>query len=106
MLYNEDMAEIDIDLLIWEDWNRTHIWERHQLAQEEVEEVCYGDPERLKVEDTHNNRFRVIRPKHDGKLLVIILAPEGEGRYYVVTAKPPKRQELRRYQQWRAEKQA
>jgi uncharacterized DUF497 family protein len=81
----------------------TRRWERHQLTPEQVEEVCYGSPENILVEETHSSRLRVIGPKNNGKLLVIILAQEGPNTYYVVTAKPPKRQELRRYQDWKGD---
>jgi len=95
------MASFDIQALIWDEWNEAHIWERHQLVRAEIEEVCYGDPEHVLVEDTHHGRYRVIGPKRDGKILVVILAPEGEGSFYVVTAKQTKRQELRRYIDWK-----
>ena len=88
---------IEIQELVWDEHNVLHIWERHQLTPEQVEEVCHADPKDILVEETYNNRLRIIAPRPDGKLLVVILASEGEGSYYVVTAKPPKRQELRRY---------
>ncbi len=98
------MATIDIQELLWElGVNDAHIWERHQLTRAEVEAVCYNDPERLKVEDAKEGRLRIIGPKQDGKLLVIILSPQGDGVFYPVTAKPPKRQEIRRYNTWRTE---
>ena len=106
MLYNRDMAEIDIQELLWEpEINEAHIWERHHRTRAEVEEVCYGNPEHIKVEDAKEGRIRVIGPRQDGRLLVIILSPQGSGVFYPVTAKPPKRQELRRYDAWRTEKE-
>lgn len=106
MIYNGGTATIDIQVLLWEPGvNDAYIWERHRLTRAEVEEVCYGDPEWLKVEDANVGRLRVIGPKHDGKLLVVILSPQGNGVFYPVTAKPPKRQEIRRYNAWKQEKQ-
>lgn len=101
------MIEIDIKTLIWEPGiNDLHIWERHHRTREEVEEVCYGNPVWLKVEDAKEGRLRVIGPRADGKrLLVVILAPQGNGVFYPVTAKPPNRQEQRRYNAWKEEKQ-
>ena len=102
------MADIDIKGLLWElGINDVHIWERHHLTVADVEEVCYGDPEWLKVEEAKEGRYRIIEPKRNGKLLVIILAAQGSkgGIFYPVTAKPPKRQELRRYNEWKAGKQ-
>jgi uncharacterized DUF497 family protein len=71
------MKDVDIQEIRWDDWNKAHIWERHQLTPEQVEEVCYGSPENILVEETHSSRLRIIGPKNDGKLLVIILAQEG-----------------------------
>ncbi|MBF6591035.1 MAG: hypothetical protein IVW57_10995 [Ktedonobacterales bacterium] len=100
------MAELDIQEFIWEPGiNDTHIWERHHRTREEVEDVCYGDPKWLKGEDTKEGRLRVIGPRADGKrLLAIILASQGSGSFYPVTAKPPNRQERRRYTAWKEEK--
>jgi hypothetical protein len=42
-------------------------------------------------------------PWRDGKILVVILNPQGAGKFYPVTAKQPKRQELRRYNEWKAQ---
>jgi uncharacterized DUF497 family protein len=99
------MPKIDIHELDWDHVNEPHIWEKHHISRAEVEEVCYGDPENLLVEDAYNGRYRVIGPRQDGKLLVVILSPKGAGIYYPVTAKPTKRQELRRYQNWKEGKQ-
>ena len=97
------MKEVVIQEIRWDEWNKAHIWERHQLTPEQVEEVCYGSPEHILVEETHSKRLRIIGPKNDGKLLVVILAEEASHTFYVVTAKPPKRQELRRYHTWKGE---
>lgn len=97
------MKEVVIQEIRWDEWNKAHIWERHQLTPEQVEEVCYGSQENILVEETHSNRLRIIGPKNDGKLLVVILAGESSNTFYVVTAKPPKRQELRRYHNWKGE---
>ncbi len=105
MFYNTGMGVIDIQALLWEPGiNDAHIWERHHLSRAEVEEVCAGDPEELHVEEAHDARLRVIGPRRDGKLLVVILKPQGSGVFYPVTARPPKRQEIRRYNDWKAGK--
>lgn len=96
------MPKIEIAELEWDDVNAQHIWEKHHISREEVEEVCYGDPTHILVEDAHDGRYRVIGPRHNGKILVVILTAKGNGRFYPVTAKPTKRQELRRYTTWKA----
>lgn len=77
------MADIDIQELLWEpDINEAHIWERHHRTRAEVEEVCYGSPEFLKVEDAKEGRLRVIGRRQDGRLLVVILSPQGK-EYFI-----------------------
>ena len=98
------MAQIDIQELDWDHVNEQHIVEKHSITRDEVEAVCYGDPANLLVEDTHSGRYRVMGPRRDGKIMVVILSPKGGGRFYPVTAKPTKRQELRRYNEWKAGK--
>ena len=97
------MAEINIQELEWGVWNEAHILEKHGLSRAEIEEVCFGDAELLKAENVYDERIRVIGPKQNNKLLVIILSAKGNGKYFVVTAKQPKRQEIRRYTNWKAE---
>lgn len=99
------MMQIDILDLDWDHVNEQHIREKHRISRDEVEAVCFGDPATLLVEETHSGRYRVMGPRQDGKVLVVILAPEGGGKFYPVTARPTKRQELRRYNEWKASKQ-
>lgn len=98
------MLKIDIQVLLWDETNEKHILEKHHITRADVEEICYTDSSSFLVEDGHDGRYRVIGPRKDGKILVVILAPEDESRgiYYPVTAKQTKRQELRRYLAWKA----
>jgi uncharacterized DUF497 family protein len=61
-----------------------------------VEEVCQGD---YLVRQTYAGRFMVIGPNAAGNLLSAILAPEGDGAYYVVTARPSAKKERRIYRE-------
>lgn len=98
------MLQIDIQELLWDSFNERHMQEKHQITRADVEEICFSEPPTFFVEDGHDGRFRVIGPRNDGKILVVILAPEDteKGIYYPVTAKQTKRQELRRYMAWKA----
>ena len=88
--------------LVWDNFNEAHIWERHQLTRAEVEEVAYGPAEKLKVQQTYGGRFFVTGPKADRQLIVIILAPKGEDKFYPVSAKPADRKERHEYREWKA----
>ena len=96
------MEEIRILELVWNNTNIAHIWERHRVTRAEVEEVAYGQPQILKVEQTYAGRFLAIGPKADGTLLVLILAPKGPGRFYPVTAYPADNKDRREYEKWKA----
>jgi hypothetical protein len=79
--------------LIWDPWNVGHIL-RHEVSPEEVEEVCHSDHI---IRETYKGRLILIGPTVAGRLLAVVLAPEGGGAYYPVTARPASRKERRKY---------
>ncbi len=79
--------------LIWNDRNIAHI-ARHDVTSDEVEDVCQGE---FVSSETYKGRFRVVGPTKTGRMLTVILEPQGEEVYYPVTARPASRQERRRY---------
>lgn len=95
------MNEIRILELIWDSFNEAHIWERHQLTRADVEEVAYSSAELLKAQQTYGGRFFVTGPKADKRLLVLILAPKGAGKFYPVSARPADKKERLEYRQWK-----
>ncbi len=86
---------IEIRRLIWDDWNISHI-ARHAITPDDVEEVCQGN---YLVRQTYQGRFMVIGPNAAGNLLSVVLALEGEGTYYVVTARPSAKKERSIYRE-------
>ena len=76
------MLMIVIRRLLWDSWNIAHI-ARHDVSPDEVEEVCHGD---YMASETYKGRIRVVGPTRVGRLLTVILAPEGAETYYTVTA--------------------
>lgn len=95
ILYYNALRMIDVRQLIWDDSNVAHI-ARHEVVPEEVEDVCHDAPI---VSETYAGRLRVIGRTARGRILTVILAPESEGAYYVVTARPASRKERRLYQE-------
>lgn len=81
--------------LVWDAWNVDHI-ARHGVAPEEVEEVCHRE---TMTSETYNGRLRLLGTSFAGRMLTIILAPQGDDIYYPVTARPASRRERRRYEQ-------
>jgi uncharacterized DUF497 family protein len=96
------MKEICIVVLIWDDFNEAHIWERHQLTRARVEEVCYGDARNIQIDITYGGRLLIVGPGKDNKLYAIVLGPEGENTYYPVSARRASKKERRAYDEWKA----
>ena len=80
---------------MWDAWNVPHI-ARHEVTPEEVEEVCHGSP---MTSATYEGRLRVVGPTDAGRMLTVILAPQGRGVYYPVTARPASRKERQVYKE-------
>ncbi len=68
----------------------------HQVTPEEVEEICHGSP---LVQQSYSERLVLIGPTLSGRMLAAVLAPEEEGVYYPVTARPASRRERTLYEQ-------
>ena len=84
---------LTIRRLIWDSLNVAHI-ARHDVTPEEVEAVCHRDP---LVQQGHTGRTVVVGPSSSGRMLEVVLDPEGSGVYYVVTAHPASRKDRALY---------
>lgn len=69
--------------LLWDKRNIFHI-ARHDIAPEEIEEVCSNKP--IVQRSTKKNRLVLLGYTKDKKLLNVVLENHGEGAYYVITA--------------------
>jgi uncharacterized protein len=86
---------VTVRRLRWDPWNVEHI-ARHEVTMEEVEGVCRGEP---LAQQSHQGRMVLIGPTPAGRVLAVILEPEGFGVYYPVTARPASRKERALYDQ-------
>ena len=84
-----------IERLIWDPWNVGHI-ARHDVTIREVEETCAGT---FTSRHSYAGRILIIGSTNDSRILAVVVEPEGDGAYYVVTARPASRRERRRYQE-------
>lgn len=79
----QDVLDIDIEELVWDEWNIGHI-ARHDVVPTEVEEVCRG----AKIANrTYGDRISLIGPTSIGRLLYLVLVPRGGNTYYPLTAR-------------------
>lgn len=86
---------VHVRRLIWERWNVAHI-ARHNVSPDEAEEVCHGDP---LVLQTYAGRLLLIGRTNTGRMLAVVLGPQGRSVFYPVTARPASRRERALYQQ-------
>lgn len=86
---------VSINHLLWDSWNIGHIV-RHSVTPAEVEEVCLST---FIARQSYAGRILLVGPTYDRRALAIVLEPQGDGIYYVVTARPASRRERRRYQE-------
>lgn len=79
-------------VLRWTPYNVAHIV-RHGARQGEVDEVAasYG-----LIDPTYGGRYLIVGPTKAGRILSVVVEPEGAGVYLVVTARPASRRERRR----------
>ncbi len=75
-----------------------HIWRKHRVTPEEVEEVCAADPWVLHGRD---GSYAVYGRTEAGRFLVAFLYPRGQGVYTLATARELELPERRRYQKVR-----
>jgi uncharacterized protein len=94
-LHYNALHMIRVHRLIWDEWNVAHI-ARHEVTPNQVEEVCQGDPFDLQ---SYKGRIIVIGPTKTGRMIAVVLYPEGEGVYYPITARPASRKERRYYRE-------
>lgn len=80
-----------IKKLIWDEWNVNHI-KKHKVSVDEVEEVCQKIKKSFK---SYRGRLIILGKTKKSRLLTVALAPEGQGKYYVVTARDMSHKERR-----------
>jgi hypothetical protein len=85
---------IGVERLVWDIWNITHIWERHEIRPQSVEDICSGNPVSLAGK---KGRIVLIGSENSGRILTVVLGPvPGQpGAYYTFSARPASRKERR-----------
>lgn len=86
---------VHIKKLIWDEWNVAHI-ARHNVTPDEAEQVARGD---VLVQKGKKGRTALVGPTESGRILRIILDPEGKDIYYPVTAHTASRKDKILYKQ-------
>lgn len=79
------------------------MWERHAISIEEAEEVCQGDFVALAG---YQDRLLLVGPTASGNLLTVVVAPEGDGIFYIVTARPASKKERRYYREQKGQERS
>jgi uncharacterized protein len=72
-----------------------HIWTRHRVTPEEVEDLCVGHELALKGRD---GSYALYGQTDAGRYLVVIIYPRGRGIFALATARDMNEVERRRIQ--------
>jgi uncharacterized DUF497 family protein len=78
--------------LRWTPYNLAHI-ARHGVGQNEAEDVA--DAPSL-IERSYGGRYLMIGATRLGRMVTVVVEPEGASVYLVITARPASRKERRR----------
>lgn len=96
MHYNWDMSTIEIRALRFDDWNRAHLArEHHEVSEEEARQVVVSLASLVWI--SYGDRPVFLGPTAKGRMLVVVLDPEGDGVYYPVSGRPASRKERALY---------
>ena len=87
--------EITTDNLTWNPRNIEHI-AQHDVTRNEVEEVCEG---RFIFWESYGGRFMIVGRTLAERALAVVLEPDDDDMYYVVTVRPASRRERRLYRE-------
>lgn len=85
---------IIVNHLVWDAVNTRHIYLKHGVVPEEVEEVCRSNPLVIRA---RQGRLGVMGATEDSRILKVILRPKGKNAYYPVTAFEPQADDLALY---------
>ena len=85
-----------ISELVVSDETEEHIWTKHRVTLDEVEEACVAEPLVLRGRD---GGYAVYGRTDAGRYLLIVLYPRGRGAYALATARDMEDRERRRYQE-------
>lgn len=81
--------------LLWDDDTLEHIWERHHLSIEEVDDA-FHDPEAL-IHTGRQSRQEVYGRTGGGRHLIIIVEPVSRQAAWLITARDMTDSERQRY---------
>jgi hypothetical protein len=87
-----------IDEVVMSSEREEHIWTKHHVTPDEVEEVCYSDPWVLRGRDGSS---AVYGRTEAGRYLAVFLYPRGSGVFSLATAREMTRTERQRFQRAR-----
>ena len=90
-MYNvlmSDRNKIVVLSLRWTSWNIAHIARKdHEATPEEVEQVVFSNQSIARR--AHTGRTMIIGETKTGRLLAVVIDPEENGIWFVVTAHSP-----------------
>ena len=83
------MTKIRLDYLIWKEWNAEHFIKKHSVTKKNVEEAILN----VKAHKYGYLGRIILFGESEGKIFAVIVARKTVGKYFVVTARPARRDE-------------
>lgn len=87
------IMRLDLEV-VWSPDRIAHIWDRHQVTAEEVEEACYGE---IIIRRARTGRVAVFGQTGSGRYLFIIGLMPARGTLFIITAREMEDVERRYY---------
>lgn len=86
---------VEVREICWTDEAEAHIWSRHQVTPDEVEQIVYSRPRW--VTKGRGDTTYVLGQTNEGRYLLVVLAEALAGGFYVVTARSMSEKEQKVY---------
>lgn len=94
-----DYVEIGIAQVVWDEINKQHIWEKHRINQDQVEQAIYDNHRLARI--LPNGRIILLGITKKKKVIWVIISPKDAKRtiWYPVTARRANKKEVNLYKQ-------
>jgi len=88
-----------IEFLQWDEHNINHI-ARHNIMPEEIEEVCFNDEIKPRIEKGRYKRYYILGQTFDGRYIFIVIEYLGGKKARTITARDMTYSEKKRFERW------
>jgi hypothetical protein len=88
-----------IEILDWDQHNINHI-SKHNITSEEVEEVCFNDDVKPRIEKGREHRHYILGQTFSGRYVFVVIEYLGKRKGRTITARDMSHSERKRFESW------